>query len=39
MNNRTRVLNSFISSEAIPASLIGLFVITRPVVRRSMLRL
>ena len=39
MNNRTRELNSLVNSEAIIASFIGLFIIARPVVRRSMQRL
>jgi len=39
MNDRKHVLNSIISSEAILASFVGLFIIVRPVVQRSMLRL
>jgi len=39
MNNRNRIISSLISSEAISASFIGLFIIMRPIVHRSMLRL
>ena len=39
MNNRSRVLNSLIHSEAVLASLLSMLIIMRPVVHRSMLRL
>ena len=35
MNDRSRVLNSLLTGEAIIASLLGLFILTRPVAMRS----
>ena len=39
MNGHNRVFNSLISGEALPASFIGLLLITRPVVKGNALRL
>ena len=39
MSNRNRNLNSLLISEALLASFLGLFLLKRPVVHRSMLRL
>ena len=38
MNDCARKLDVLFSGEAIPASLLGLFILIRPVVRRSVLK-